>query len=103
MKKPALAAAAFAALVLPTIASAGGPIERACLRSDRQAANVATCNCIQQVADMTLPSGDQRRAAKFFANPDEAQDVRFSSRSSDTAFWKRYKSFGEAAQAYCGG
>lgn len=52
---------------------------------------------------MTLPSGDQRRAAKFFANPDEAQDVRFSSRSSDTAFWKRYKSFGEAAQAYCGG
>ena len=102
MKKPALAAA-LAVRVLPTLAAAGGPIERACLRSDRQAANSATCNCIQQVADMTLRSGDQKRAAKFFADPDEAQEVRFSSRSSDEAFWLRYKSFGEAAQAYCGG
>ncbi|ULB12701.1 hypothetical protein ORIO_23350 (plasmid) [Cereibacter azotoformans] len=101
MKKPALAAA-LAVLVLPSLAAAGGPIERACLRSDRQAANASTCNCIQQVADMKLRSGDQRRAAKFFANPDEAQEVRFSGRSSDSAFWRRYKSFGEAAQAYCG-
>lgn len=102
MKKPALAAA-FAVLVLPTLAAAGGPIERACLQSDRQAANPMTCNCIQQVADMTLASGDQRRAAKFFSDPEQAQDVRLSSRSSDEEFWMRYKSFGEAAQAFCAG
>ncbi|MGP3699149.1 hypothetical protein [Rhodobacter sp. NSM] len=102
MKKPALAAA-LAVLVLPSLALAGGPIERSCLRSDRQAANPSVCNCIQQVADITLRPADQKRAAKFFSNPDEAQEVRFSGRNSDTAFWQRYKSFGEAAQTYCGG
>ena len=100
--KPALAAA-VAALFLPTITMAGGPIERACLKSDRQAANRATCTCIQQVADMTLRGGDQRRAAKFFNDPERAQEVRFSNRDSDTAFWSRYKSFGETAQAFCAG
>lgn len=101
MKKPALAAA-LAALFLPSLAMAG-PIERACLKSERQAANRATCTCIQQVADMTLRGSDQRRAAKFFADPDQAQDVRFSTRDADNAFWSRYKSFGETAQAFCAG
>jgi hypothetical protein len=78
-----------------------GPIESACLRSDRQAASRSLCGCIQNVADAVLSYGDQRRAAGFFSNPQKAQDVRQSDRSSDEAFWLRYKAFGENAESYC--
>lgn len=95
-------ATATLALLLPFSASAG-PIESACLKSDRQAASRPLCGCIQQVADMTLRSGDQRKAAKFFKDPDQAQKVRMSKSDSDNEFWARYKNFGETAQAYCAG
>ncbi|MGB8815594.1 MAG: hypothetical protein WCC57_20645 [Paracoccaceae bacterium] len=104
MKKTILAAT-LVALVLPltsTIAQAGA-IERACMRSDRDAANRSVCGCIQQVADQTLSGSDQRRAAKFFADPDAAQKVFLSKRDSDDAFWDRYKNFGATAEAYCAG
>ncbi len=104
MLKPLVLAAA-AALFLPfsvTTASAG-PIQSACLRSDRDAANRALCSCIQQVADMTLRGADQRRAAKFFADPDKANETWLSQRASDDAFWERYKAFGQTAEAYCAG
>ncbi|MEN9408759.1 MAG: hypothetical protein RL216_733 [Pseudomonadota bacterium] len=103
--KTMLIGAALAALALPvmsTLATAG-PIERACLRSDRDAANRSLCSCIQQVADMTLRGGDQRRAAKFFADPDRAHKTWMSQRKSDDAFWERYKNFGTTAEAYCTG
>ena len=103
--KTTLFGAALATLVLssiPTLALAG-PIERACLRSDRDAANRRVCSCIQQVADMTLRGGDQRRAAKFFADPDRAHETWMSQRESDDAFWERYKNFGATAEAYCAG
>lgn len=104
MKKTVLAAA-LVALVLPFTATvaAAGPIERACLSSDRKAANRATCGCIQQVADMTLRGADQRRAAKFFKNPDQAQETRVSKSNRDNEFWARYKAFGSQAEAYCQG
>ena len=94
---------AIAALVLPLLSSAAfaGPIERACLRSDRDAANRALCSCIQQAADMTLRSGDQRKAAVFFGDPDRAHETWMSKRASDDAFWERYKQFGATAEAYC--
>lgn len=104
MKKLVLAGA-VSALVLSfgaSVASAG-PIERACNKSDRDAANRAVCACIQQVADMTLQGGDQRRAAKLLNDPDEAHQVWLSKRDSDDAFWERYKSFGQTAEAYCAG
>jgi hypothetical protein len=97
-----LIAAALLSIALPMTAIAG-PIESACLNSDRKVANRALCGCIQQVADMTLKGGDQRKAAKFFKDPDEAQKVRMSKRDSDNAFWARYKNFGETAAAYCAG
>jgi hypothetical protein len=86
-------------------ASAGiaGPIEKACLQSDRGAANRAVCGCIQQVADLTLRGADQRKAAKFFTDPHKAQVVRQSASKSDNEFWMRYKNFGETAEAYCAG
>lgn len=97
-----LIAVSLLALALPMTAMAGS-IESACLRSDRQAANRALCGCIQQVADMTLKGSDQRKAAKFFQDPDQAQKVRMSKSDSDNEFWARYKNFGETAAAYCGG
>lgn len=104
MKKP-MASAALAAvfLAIPATMAAAGPIESACLRSDRAAGNRSLCDCIQQVADMTLKGGDQRRAAKFFRDPDLAHTTWISQKPSDDAFWDRYKQFGAMAEAYCGG
>lgn len=104
MKKLVLAGA-FGALVLPIMATSvfAGSIERACLRSDRGSANPAICGCIQQVADMTLTGRDQRKAAKMMADPDLAHEVWISKREADDAFWERYKSFGQTAEAYCAG
>ena len=94
----------FAAVVLAgsTSVAGAGLIERACLKSDRKAANRALCGCIQQVADATLSRTDQRLAAKFFRDPHMAQEIRQSDRAAHEVFWKRYKQFGETAQGYCG-
>lgn len=89
------------AITLMASAAAAGPIESACNRSDRKAANASVCSCIQQVADSTLGSSDQRRAAKFFNDPDKAHKAWMSKTNGDDAFWDRYKNFGEMAQAYC--
>lgn len=77
-----------------------GPIDNACSRSDRGASS-QLCGCIQQVADQTLSRSDQRRAADFFRDPNEAQEVRASKSSSDDAFWSRYTKFASTAEAYC--
>ncbi|MDJ0860314.1 MAG: hypothetical protein QNI90_14780 [Dinoroseobacter sp.] len=77
-----------------------GTIEQACLQSDRSGTRTL-CGCIQDVADITLSRSDQRKAAKFFDNPQRAQDVRMSDRRSDERFWDRYQEFGNAARAYC--
>ena len=105
MTKPLILAALLGfvlAAALP-VASFAGPIERACLNSDRKAANRALCNCVQQVADQTLRGGDQRKAAAFFRDPDRAQKVKMSKRDGDDSFWDRYKAFGAQAEAYCAG
>ena len=75
-------------------------IERACLNSDR-GGDRALCGCIQDAANLTLTSKDQRRAATFFADPHQAQVVRQSDRRSDEAFWQRYKNFGQTAEVFC--
>ncbi|SOB94324.1 hypothetical protein [Rhodobacter maris] len=89
-----------ATLTLAGSAAFAGPIDGACLQAGRTA-DRALCGCIQQVADATLSRADQRRAAKFFTDPDMAQDVRMSDSRADEDFWLRYKSFAEAAEAYC--
>lgn len=98
MKKPIIA---LAAVLLTTPFAEAGPIDTACLRSDRSARSAALCGCIQQVADMTLSRADQRRAAGFFRNAQQAQDVRMSKRAADNQFWDRYKSFAATAERYC--
>lgn len=93
-----IAAAAVVLIAPPALA---GPIDSACLRSERGAQNRPVCGCIQQVADMTLSRADQRRAARFFRDADEAQSVRMSTSDNDNAFWARYKNFAATAEAYC--
>lgn len=102
MKKSILGAA-FAAAVVASSAPAAfaGPVESACLRSGREAASRSLCGCIQQIADQTLNRRDQRRAAKFFRDPDLAHTTWISQSSSDDAFWDRYKQFGAMSEAYC--
>lgn len=92
---------ASAAVILTAPLALAGPIDSACARSDRGARNVQLCGCIQQVADRTLSRADQRRAANFFKDPHQAQEVRMSKRDADNAFWGRYKNFAATAEAYC--
>jgi len=82
-------------------AEAGSTIARACMGSDRPAASRELCGCIQNVADSMLSAGDQRRGAKFFADPHLSQEVRASSSREDDLFWERWTEFGKAATAYC--
>jgi hypothetical protein len=100
MKFPLTAAALVLATLVPASALAG-PIESACNSSDRQQANRQLCRCIDSVARHTLTRGEQRRAARFFRDPDEAQSVRMSRSRSDNEFWERYRAFGIEAERVC--
>jgi len=103
-RAPLLCPVAGAALaVIAASAVSAGPIDSACARSGRTAANRSLCTCIQQAADMTLGRADQRRAAKFFHDPDMAHAVWVSKKPADDAFWDRYKQFGTMAETYCKG
>lgn len=98
MMKNVLTAAAF---TLAATAAHAGPIQNACLSSDRAGANRALCSCIQSAADRTLTRRDQRLAASFFEDPHRAQEIRQSDRRSHETFWQRYRAFGETAEAFC--
>ncbi len=98
MRQMIFLAAAFASL---SGTASAGAIEEACLRSDRDGVSRQLCGCIQQVADMTLDGSDQKQAAKFFADPHMAQEVRQSDNTNNEAFWQRYKNFGIAAEEQC--
>ena len=102
MKKTLFAAIAIT-LIIPVIpvSATAGPIESACLRSDRAQATRAMCRCIDSVARRTLTRAEQRRAARFFRDPQLAQDVRMSRSARDNEFWTRYRSFGAAAEQSC--
>jgi hypothetical protein len=103
MKSTIFAAAVAASFAVFSGLAEAGPIERACMGSDRSKGNRQLCGCIQQAANMTLSGGDQRRAAKFFKDPEAAHATWISQKKADDAFWERYKSFGRTAEAYCGG
>jgi hypothetical protein len=91
------------ALVLTWAASSASAdmIRKACLTSNRSSGDFTLCNCIQDAANLTLSTKDQRLAASFFKDPDKAQEVRQSDRRTHETFWERYKSFGEMAETFC--
>lgn len=99
MRRPVVIAAVLLSAATP--AAYAGPIERACLSSDRPGISRAVCGCIQDAADLTLSTRDQKTAAKFFRDPHKAQELRTSNRRSDEEFWQRYRSFGETAETFC--
>ena len=96
---PALALA-LAATAAPLPATAN-PIERACNASDRAAVTRSLCSCIGSAAERTLSRSQMREGARFFSDPQRAQDVRQSDRRSDEAMWQAWRNFGETAEAYC--
>ena len=97
----ALSLAVPVAIVLPAGTAEAGRIERACNASDRRAATPALCACIQRVADQTLTRADQREGARFFRDPQRAQEVRKSDTAADDAFWSRWRDFGRSAAQIC--
>ena len=94
--------AAFAAGLATPLPAAANPIERACNQSDRAAATRSLCACIGTAADLTLSRSQMREGARFFDDPQRAQDVRQSDRRSDEALWQAWRNFGETAEAMCG-
>ncbi len=82
--------------------TATGPINSACLASDRRARSSQLCGCIQAVADQTLNRSDQARAVRFYGDPQSAQDTRQSKSASDERFWKAYSDYGNRAAQVCG-
>ena len=87
---------------VPVRAFATGPIYTACLRAGRTAASRDLCGCVQASADTKLSRGEQGRAARFFADPHQAQVVRQSDRVRDERYWTRYKEFVDIAERTCG-
>ena len=77
------------------------PVERACIGSNRSAANPSLCACIGSAARQTLNFGEQRRAARLFDDPDEAEELRMSDNSRDERFWDSYQQFGQTAEQMC--
>ncbi|MFU1476478.1 hypothetical protein ACM25N_01680 [Roseovarius sp. C7] len=80
---------------------ANGPLQKACISSDRKARNSQLCGCIQAVANRTLNSSQQARAVGFYRDPHSAQEVRTSDRPGDERFWETYASYAETAKRTC--
>jgi hypothetical protein len=93
-------ALALASVTVP-LPAAANPIERACNASDRAAATRSLCACIGSAAERTLTRSQMREGARFFTDPQRAQDVRQSDRRSDEALWRAWRNFGETAEAMC--
>ncbi len=94
---PALAAAF---LFAPSIAHAN-PIERACNASDRDVSR-STCSCIGEAADSALSRSQMRIGARWFDDPQRAQDTRQSDRARDEEMWQAWRTFSTLAQQRCG-
>lgn len=90
----------FSISAFPTPAEAG-PLNRACLKSDRSAANRRLCRCMQKVANRELRHRDQRIVASFFKDPHKAQELRQSDRRAHEQFWTRYKTFSSTFASAC--
>jgi len=87
-------------LAVPTVLNAN-PIERACNASDRDASR-ALCSCIGDVAGDLLTRGQMREGARWFDDPQRAQDTRQSDNPRDEEMWRAWRTFSTAAEQRCG-
>ncbi len=85
----------------PYRVSSSGPINKACMASDRKARSPQLCSCIQSAANAKLTASEQRRAVQFYGDPHKAQETRQSSRASDERFWRKYRDYVDYAEALC--
>lgn len=97
--KPFVPLALAISVLFPTALSAN-PIQRACLSSDRSASR-ALCSCIGDAADATLSRSQMREGARWFDDPQRAQDVRQSDRASDESMWQAWRTFSTLAEQRC--
>lgn len=97
----ALTLGVFSLPTLTTSTLASGAIGRACMASERGAADAVLCGCIQAVADQVLSPAEQQRGAQLFLAPHKAQEIRASERQSDTHFWEKWQIMAEGAAASC--
>jgi len=98
---PALVLVFTLAVALAPLPASANPIERACLQSERTAANRSLCSCIGQAARRTLTGSQMREGARFFTDPQRAQDVRTSNSRRHTDMWNAWRNFGDTAEAMC--
>ncbi|MBY4893228.1 hypothetical protein A8B78_04830 [Jannaschia sp. EhC01] len=91
-------AAAF--LAVPSTAEAN-PIQRACMASDRYTSR-SLCSCIGEAADATLSRSQMREGARWFDDPQRAQDTRQSDRERDEEMWQAWRTFSSLAEQRCG-
>ncbi|MFD1343769.1 hypothetical protein [Litorisediminicola beolgyonensis] len=82
---------------------ATGPINTACMKSDRKARNPRLCGCVQAVANQSLSNSEQRLAVTFFKDPHRAQEIRQSDRPNHERMWRNYKAFAGRAEQLCRG
>jgi hypothetical protein len=98
------AAAVAAAILLAGLlapAAEANPIERACLQSDRPGVTREICRCIGDAANMTLTTSDMREGARFFRDPARAERIQLSDTRRNDDFWRRWRRFGDTAEALC--
>jgi hypothetical protein len=101
MSKP-LSMALLCAVLLAPAPVLANPIERACLQSDRDAANRTLCRCIGYAAERTLSYSQMRTGARFFRDPERAVDMQLSDTRSSENFWRSWREFSDAASRTCG-
>ncbi len=87
-------------LAVPSSAFANA-IERACNASDRDASR-SLCSCIGDVAGDLLTRAQIREGARWFDDPQRAQDTRQSDRARDEEMWQAWRTFSTAAEQRCG-
>ncbi len=95
----------FVLLAMVALGSCGGrvtgEIGKACVASDRAAANPRLCGCIQSAANRHLNARDQELAATFFADAEKANDIKINDSRAADAFWERYTAFRRTAERSC--
>lgn len=82
---------------------AAGPINNACSTHAGRRSSAAHCGCIQAAANLTLDASDQRRAVRFFGDPEALQKVKLSDTPEDERFWYVWARFAETAEGMCKG
>ncbi|WP_299293605.1 hypothetical protein [uncultured Tateyamaria sp.] len=85
----------------PAVLFSTGPIFSACRSAGRKQASRERCGCVQAVANQSLSADDQRRGARFFSDPHQAQVVRQSDRSTDERFWRKWRDYSDRAARLC--